>query len=193
VVTIRRPIVQIAYIVPDVRAAAQQWVDRVGAGPFFVFDHFELTASHRGEAAVLDHSPAFGQWGDVQVELIQLHELEPAPFREAFGGGKIGLHHMTWFPDDLDAEGARLEELGWPCVLDMTGHTGTRALFPRRAARARPLYRALRGHPADPAPLRVRCSRGTRLGRLQSDQGIPRARGRVSRIPIRERPALPID
>ena len=127
--TIRRPIVQIAYIVPDVRAAAQQWVDRVGAGPFFVFDHFELTASHRGEPAVLDHSPAFGQWGDVQVELIQLHELEPAPFREAFGGGKIGVHHMTWFPDDLDAEGARLEELGWPCVLDMTGHTGTRALF----------------------------------------------------------------
>ena len=31
--TIRRPIVQIAYIVPDVRTAAQQWVDRVGAGP----------------------------------------------------------------------------------------------------------------------------------------------------------------
>jgi hypothetical protein len=131
-VQLHRPIVQIAYIVPDVRAAAQHWVDRVGAGPFFVFDHFELTATHRGEPAELDHSPAFGQWGAVQVELIQLHELEPAPFREAFGGGKFGLHHMTWFPedpDDLDAEGARLEELGWPCVLDMTGHTGTRALF----------------------------------------------------------------
>jgi Glyoxalase/Bleomycin resistance protein/Dioxygenase superfamily len=128
-VQLHRPIVQIAYIVPDVRAAAQQWVDRVGAGPFYVFDHFELTATHRGEPAVLDHSPAFGQWGSVQVELIQLHELEPAAFREAFGGGKFGLHHMTWFPDDLDAEGARLEQLGWPCVLDMTGSTGTRALF----------------------------------------------------------------
>jgi len=128
-VTVYRPIVQIAYIVREVRAAARQWADRVGAGPFFVFDHFELTATHDGQPAVLDHSPAFGQWGDVQVELIQLHELEPAPFRAAFGGGKIGLHHMTWFPDDLDAEGARLEQLGWPCVLDMTGHTGTRALF----------------------------------------------------------------
>jgi hypothetical protein len=106
--TIHRPIVQIAYIVPEVRAAAQRWAGRVGAGPFFVFDHFELTATHDGKPAVLDHSPAFGQWGDVQVELIQLHELEPAPFREAFGGGKIGLHHLTWFPDDLDAEGARL-------------------------------------------------------------------------------------
>ena len=130
--TIRRPIVQIAYIVPEVRAAARQWADRVGAGPFFVFDHFELTATHNGEPAVLDHSPAFGQWGDVQVELIQLHQLEPAAFRTAFGGGAFGLHHMTWFPDDpddLDAEGARLAELGWPCVLDMTGHTGTRALF----------------------------------------------------------------
>lgn len=126
-----RPIVQIAYIVPDVRAAAQEWADRVGAGPFFVIDHFALTATHAGEPAVLDHSPAFGQWGSVQVELIQLHALEPASFSQAFGGGRFGLHHMTWFPDpdDLDTEGERLEKLGWPCVLDMTGHTGTRALF----------------------------------------------------------------
>jgi hypothetical protein len=36
---------------------------------------------------------------------------------------------MTWFCEDLDAEAARLEGLGWPCVLDMTGFTGTRALF----------------------------------------------------------------
>jgi hypothetical protein len=126
---VHAPVVQIAYIVPDVRAAAQDWADRLGAGPFFVFDHFELTATHAGQPAVLDHSPAFGQWGDVQVELIQLHAMEPAPFREAFGGGKFGLHHMTWLPADLDAEGARLAALGWPCVLDMTGHTGTRALF----------------------------------------------------------------
>lgn len=125
----RAPVVQIAYIVPDVREAAREWADRMGAGPFFVFDHFELTATHAGQPAVLDHSPAFGQWGDVQVELIQLHAMEPAPFRAAFGGGKIGLHHMTWLPDDLAAEGARLAALGWPCVLDMIGHTGTRALF----------------------------------------------------------------
>jgi hypothetical protein len=126
---IHAPVVQIAYIVPDVRAAAQDWADRMGAGPFFVFDHFELTATYHDEPAVLDHSPAFGQWGEIQVELIQLHALEPAAFREAFGGGKFGLHHMTWFPDDLETEGARLEALGWPCVLDMTGRTGTRALF----------------------------------------------------------------
>lgn len=126
---IQAPVVQIAYIVPDVRAAARQWADRMGAGPFFVFDHFELTATYNGEPAVLDHSPAFGQWGDVQVELIQLHTLEPAAFKQAFGGGKLGLHHLTWLPEDLAAEGARLAALGWPCVLDMTGHTGTRALF----------------------------------------------------------------
>jgi hypothetical protein len=124
-----RPVVQIAYIVPDVRAAAAQWADRVGAGPFFVFDHFELTATHRGEPVVLDHSPAFGQWGAVQVELIQFHALEPAGFAAAFGGGRYGLHHLTWFPDDLETEQARLERLGWPCVLDMTAGTGTRALF----------------------------------------------------------------
>jgi hypothetical protein len=123
------PIVQIAYTVPDVRIAAGQWAERFGAGPFFVYDHWQATATFQGEPAVIDHSPAFGQWGSVQVELIQLHELEPAPFREAFGGGRPGLHHMTWFAGDLEAEGARLERLGWPRVLDMTGYTGTRALF----------------------------------------------------------------
>jgi hypothetical protein len=124
------PIIQVAYIVPDVRIAARQWAERFGAGPFFVYDHWELSAAtHQGRPAVMDHSPAFGQWGSLQVELIQLHALEPAPFAEAFGGGRPGLHHLTWFANDLEAESARLEGLGWPRALDMTGYTGTRALF----------------------------------------------------------------
>ena len=43
----RRPeshrFVQTAYYVPDVHAAAAVWVQRFGAGPFFVAEHIPLT------------------------------------------------------------------------------------------------------------------------------------------------------
>ena len=64
-------IVQVAYAVEDVRAAARSFAERVGAGPFFVRHHdLPRRVDHRGRPGAFDHSSAYGQWGAVQVELV---------------------------------------------------------------------------------------------------------------------------
>lgn len=98
------PPVQIAYAVDDIREAARTWGDR-GVGPFFVRDHIAVTNSRiNGVAAPFDHSAAYGQWGDVMLELITVHQPSGVP---------IGLHHKAHFVDNLASAGAELVARGW--------------------------------------------------------------------------------
>jgi catechol 2,3-dioxygenase-like lactoylglutathione lyase family enzyme len=121
-------IVQIAYAVDDVEAAAREFARRLGAGPFFLRHHIELAvASHRGGPATFDHSSAYGQWGAVQVELVRVHTAEPAALAAVVLGP--GLHHVAWFVADIEAERSRLEALGWPEVLAAETAGGVRFAF----------------------------------------------------------------
>lgn len=104
--------VQIAYAVDDVIAAAEAWVER-GAGPFFVRRHIEVSASRmHGEPAAFDHSSAYGQFGDVMVELLCEHH----PVTERVGP-TTGVHHMAFFVDDVPTAQAVLVDHGWPEAL----------------------------------------------------------------------------
>lgn len=123
-------LVQIAYRVDDLEAACHEWARRVGAGPFLVREHLPVTATHNGEPAVYDHSAAFGQWGPVMLELVQLHACEPTSMREVFehdGPGQV--NHFACFVDDLDAASAALEEQGFPLVMDLTSSSGMSVRF----------------------------------------------------------------
>lgn len=127
---IRRPVVQVAYAVTDVRQAALRWAETTGVGPFFVYDHFPVPVARSGaEAALYDHTAAFAQWGEVQLELISLHVVEPPAFADAIGLDRLGFHHVAFIVEDIDDESSRLEDLGWPCIFDGQGGTGTRFLF----------------------------------------------------------------
>jgi hypothetical protein len=122
-------IVQVAYAVDDVDVAARSFAECVGAGPFFVRRHIELaTVSHAGGPAVFDHSSAYGQWGSVQVELVQVHAARPNSLSEIVLR-PAGVHHVAWFVADVDAEQGRLDALGWPEILDATTASGLRFAF----------------------------------------------------------------
>jgi Glyoxalase/Bleomycin resistance protein/Dioxygenase superfamily len=125
-----RSLVQLGYAVADAREAAANWSRRTGAGPFFVRMHFAIaSARHDGSPATFDHSAAFGQWGDVQVELIEQHQVEPPALARILRPGEQRLHHVTWFADDLERESERLTAAGCPQVLDVTTAAGTRFMF----------------------------------------------------------------
>jgi hypothetical protein len=122
-------IVQVAYAVDDVDAAARSFAERIGAGPFFVRHHIELAeVAHAGEPAEFDHSSAYGQWGSVQVELVHVHTARPAELAEIVLRPP-GIHHVAWFVADFDAEQRRLAGLGWPEVLDARTAGGLRFAF----------------------------------------------------------------
>lgn len=105
--TLRGP-VQIAYAVDDVVQAAESWVAR-GAGPFFIREHIAVQNSRmHGEPAAFDHSSAYGQWGELMVELLCEHHRDDTRI-----GPRVGVHHMAFFVDDVTATQARLVENGW--------------------------------------------------------------------------------
>ena len=97
--------VQIAYAVDDVVAAASAWTAR-GAGPFFVREHIPVSnARMHGQPAEFDHSSAYGQWGDVMIELIcEHHQLD-----ERIGPAS-GVHHIAFFVPDLAEAQATLSK-----------------------------------------------------------------------------------
>lgn len=111
----QRP-VQIAYPVDEVVTAAARFSERTGAGPFFVMRHIPVTASRvRGQEAPFDHSSAYGQWGDVMVELVQEH----TPALVTPGSG---VHHMAFMVPSLHDALAGCAQRGWTEVL--WAHTG---------------------------------------------------------------------
>ena len=104
--------VQIAYAVDDVVGAAESWVAR-GAGPFFVRQHIPVSNSRmQGEPAAFDHSSAYGQFGEVMVELLCEHHPDADRI-----GPATGVHHMAFFVDDVAIAQQALTDHGWPEAL----------------------------------------------------------------------------
>jgi Glyoxalase/Bleomycin resistance protein/Dioxygenase superfamily len=114
-----QPVRQIAYFVPDVRAAAERHSKMFGSGPFFVMDHGRLLQTHRGKEAYFEHRTAFGQWGDMQVELIEQISPGPSVLHDLFpeGSGAYGLHHMALLVKNLDTAVRHFAEAGCPEIL----------------------------------------------------------------------------
>ena len=122
-------IVQVAYAVEDVRRAARRFADRLGAGPFFVRRHdLPRFVEHDGRPAAFDHSSAYGQWGAVQVELVEIHGAAPASLA-AIVQRSSGLHHVATFVASIDAEQDRLAAVGWPAVMTAETAGGLRYAF----------------------------------------------------------------
>jgi catechol 2,3-dioxygenase-like lactoylglutathione lyase family enzyme len=103
--------VQIAYPVHDVMSAAADFHAHTGAGPFFVLQHIPLTESRvHGEPAPFDHSSAYGQWGEVMVELVEEHTPPLVP-------PGSGVHHMAFMVANLGDALATCAQRGWSEVL----------------------------------------------------------------------------
>lgn len=108
-------VVQIAYHVVDVQEAAARMTADCGAGPFFLAKHIPLESClYRGTAIDFDHSSAYGQMGNVMVELIQQHGDTPSAVREMFGANEEGLHHVACFVDDLATATKHYGASGYP-------------------------------------------------------------------------------
>ena len=111
-------IVQIAYHVRNVEEAAHRMSQMLGAGPFFVADHIELTScTYRGRLVEFDHSSAYGQSGRLMLELIHQHNEGPSAIRDMYGPDEEGLHHVAAFVDDLPTARKHLESLAYETAM----------------------------------------------------------------------------
>ena len=98
------PISQLGYVVTDLRAATNLWVDLFGAGPFFMIENVEFPGwSYRGVETPTPLDIAAGQLGSVVIELILPRGDGPSAYRDSFAHGTGGLHHYGVLANDPDA------------------------------------------------------------------------------------------
>lgn len=136
---------QIAYAVRDIERAVDLWVRSHGAGPFFVFRHIPVhDVVYRGQPASFDHTSAYGQLGDVMIELVLDHTDGPSPVNGLLGPDGEGLHHMAYLVDDTARTRAALTTMGWPEVFRAS--TGGGRFYFHESGPTRPGGRPAMGH-----------------------------------------------
>lgn len=107
-------IVQMAFVVTDLQAAATRFAQALGVGPFLLNSHVRLIdPHHRGVPVRTDFSLALAQAGDVQLELVAQHDDTPSVYRDLYPKGAEGFHHVAIIVPDVGAEVARLAALGF--------------------------------------------------------------------------------
>ena len=110
-------IIQMAWVVDDLEAAATRVSRAMQCGPFLINRHIQLTdPHHRGRAQRTDFSLALAQAGEVQIELVEQHDDTPSVYRDAFPSGPpdgMAFHHVAVIVSDVAAETARYNALGF--------------------------------------------------------------------------------
>ena len=108
------PVMQNAFVVPDLERAIGHWTQVMGVGPFFLFERIAFAEYlFRGRAVQpMDLTIAIAYWGDLQIELIRQLDDSPSVYTEFQAAHGSGLHHMGVMSQALDAELAELARRG---------------------------------------------------------------------------------
>src|SRR6266404_4934764 len=131
---------QNGYIVRDIRAAMDHWVNVMGVGPWYYIDRVKTDYfRHRGKGYAMEMSVALANSGDLQIELIQQRNDAPSMYKEFLDSGREGLQHMSYWTRDYQGLYDRALSLGYKvghegqiggeqgrfCYFDTEGHSGT--------------------------------------------------------------------
>lgn len=92
---------QVAYYVKDVEEASKAHSALFGSGPFFYLDNPMTPAKtmYRGKEIELTMALAYGAYGDLQIEMIQVLSTDENVYTEF---GRYGFHHFSTWVDDFD-------------------------------------------------------------------------------------------
>jgi len=106
-------IIQMCYVVPDIRAAMNLWIDKLKVGPWFLLDHFSgVSPKYRGRDSKADVSLAMSFAGHMNIELIQPNDAEPSVWREWIEKRGYGFHHWGRATRNFDRDVAHYQAQG---------------------------------------------------------------------------------
>jgi hypothetical protein len=107
-------IIQMSYVVPDLRAAISQWSRTLRVGPWFVLEHFTGdNPVYRGQPSKAEITLAMGFAGHMNIELIQMKNDAPSVYREVVERRGYGFHHWGLATWNFDAEVAKYQGAGY--------------------------------------------------------------------------------
>src|SRR6266851_3176541 len=96
-------IMQMAYIVKDIRQAMHEWTGKLNVGPWFLLEHFTGDRPiYRGRESKADVAIAMSFAGHMNIELIQPNDSNPSVYKELIDTHGYGFHHWGVASADLD-------------------------------------------------------------------------------------------
>ena len=116
---------QIAYVVEDAEKAAREHSALFGSGPFFYMPAMTSKVMFKGEEIDLTMKTVYGQFGDKQIEMIQVMS-EPNPY---FEKGRFGFHHFSNWVDDYDAAFKLFTDAGFEPLFTMKSGGGLQVCY----------------------------------------------------------------
>jgi len=120
-------VIQMAYIVADLRAAIEEWSRTLRIGPWFVLEHFTgENPVYRGQPSRAEITLAMSFAGHMNIELIQTKNDAPSVYRDVIERRGYGFHHFgvaTW---NFDAAVAQYEGAGYPLTFCLAVPSGGR-------------------------------------------------------------------
>jgi len=91
---------QNGYVVQDIEAAMDHWINVMGVGPWYYIRHVQTDYfCHRGVDTPVEMSIAPANSGDLQIELIQQRNAAPSMYKEFLDAGHEGLQHMSYWTE----------------------------------------------------------------------------------------------
>jgi hypothetical protein len=110
-------IVQTAYVVQDIKAAIEWWVEDGKVGPWFLLESFTAPEQrYRGRPNKADVSIAMAFAGHMMIELIQPRDEHRSVYKETIDERGYGFHHLGIAVTDVEAERAAYERRGHQVV-----------------------------------------------------------------------------
>ena len=92
------PVRQNGYVVRDIHAAMDHWINVMGVGPWFYIDRVKTDYfRHRGQDSAVEMSIALANAGELQLELIQQRNDAPSMYKEFLDAGHEGLQHVAFW------------------------------------------------------------------------------------------------
>src|SRR6185369_87162 len=133
-------VAQNGYVVRDIRAAMDHWINVLGVGPWFFIERVNTDYfRHRGKDSDAQMCIALANSGDLQIELIQQLNDAPSLYKEFLDAGHEGLQHVAFWTTayqplydralalgyKVGHEGQIGGEQGRFCYFDSHGHPGS--------------------------------------------------------------------
>lgn len=124
------PVAQLAYVVDDLNFAIRQWTSKLCVGPFFVLERVKyLDHEIDGRRTNPIMSLGFAYSGDLQIELVQVHDDEQSVVRSYPPSQETGFHHIGILSKDMPADETRLASAGLRRVARGVSEIGVQTSF----------------------------------------------------------------
>jgi hypothetical protein len=118
-------IMQMAYVVADIRAAISEWTAKLNVGPWFLLEHFTgINPVYRGQPSKADVAIAMSFAGHMNIELIQPNDDHPSVYKEHIDRRGYGFHHWGLASADVGADIKRYEAMGMELAFRLGVPTG---------------------------------------------------------------------